>query len=79
MVFPSPGGFCSCTKDSKGTYGDVSRQPCLSGRELTGEKQDRKGGSGERGKEVVLAHLRMGTDTHHAAVSRVRNHAVFPP
>ena len=57
----------------------MSRQPCLSGRELTGEKQDRKGGSGERGKEVVLAHLRMGTDTHHAAVSRVRNHAVFPP
>ena len=52
-----------------GTYGDMSRQLCLSGLELTGEKQDKKRGSGEHGKEVVLAHLRMGTDTHHAAVS----------
>lgn len=36
---------------------------------MTGEKQDKKRGSGEHGKEVVLAHLRMGTDTHHGAVS----------
>ena len=36
---------------------------------MTGEKQDKKWGSGEHGKEVVLAHLRVGTDTHHAAVS----------